>query len=189
MVGQKLRSPLRLGAVLCIAATSGAGLGCRANVRAPERIPTFQIDTQASEVRATGPHTSNQADAFRKGIAWALTDMMQARSNVDEAPPARFTAKMSYDVESWPAAACLVVLSFFGCPLSRWTIDMDLVLEVDGKVYRGSGSHSSAAGIYYNQDGFLTIAGATEKALEAALDDAQQQSKVAKNNRGEAGDR
>ena len=50
-----------------------------------------------------------------------------------------------------------------------WTFNVDLVLEADGKVYRGSGSYSGAASMYYDGSGLDTLALATERALAAAL--------------------
>ena len=139
-------------------------------MQAPAQLPTFNIDAQASTVLATGPQAGEgNAEEIRSTISWALSDMMQGRSGLEEAPPARFSAKVDYEIESWPVAACLLVLSLVGCPMAAWTADVDLVLEVDGKVYRGSGRHTAAAGIYYNNNGLNVVVGATEKAVANAL--------------------
>lgn len=111
---------------------------------------------------------ADRAEALRGRIAGALFEMMQDRPDLDRAPPARFSAKIDYDIESWPTAPCLFFLSLVGCPLALWTFDVDLVLESNGQVYRGSATHTAPASFYYNNNGLDGAAIATEKALADA---------------------
>jgi hypothetical protein len=147
------------------------GAGC-SSYTPPEQLPTFQIDADASEVIAIGPHGSDKvAQKMRSQIAWALSDMMADRDSTD-AKPARFRAQVTYDLDTWQLAACLFVLALFGCPSANTSVDLDLTLEVDGMTYRGHSSYSALSGIYYNGDGAGTIEAATQMALDMALQDA-----------------
>lgn len=177
-------------AVLLVGAVGVSGsLGCGSYVPPPEQIPTFQIDTVASEVQLTGTGVDqDRADQWRSQIAWALTDMMRERPDLEDASAARFAAMVSYDINAWPMAACLGLLWLVGCPMSDWTVDVDLLLEVDGELYRGQGSYSYPASLYYNSMGHTATLGATERAVKDALSNAMAkkgQDAVAKRSKGE----
>jgi hypothetical protein len=167
--------------LLCNAAclsTMGVADGLRSSdhdVRALRGVP---IDVEASEMTMLGDGSNPRTEVYagepraemavqmRSQMAKALSDLWQADSGEHE--KARIKVAYGYDFTMKPMAACLAILSLFGCPIMKDAAEVDLTIEYRGKTWTGHGSATKWE-FMYRMGLFSMLEG---EALGDALDDA-----------------
>lgn len=141
------RSARHLPIVLFCCTLLGCAGTSRTALRAPNEVPGFTIDVEASEVSVQG---ATDAESIREVGAAALSSMGLGRAG-DE--PARFRAVVHAHAGANAAAHlyCTLPLSpliifggipFMICPTSQYEAHVELRLETARGVYGGSGRAS-----------------------------------------------
>ncbi len=155
---------------LLLALTLAAGCTLQPTIQPVATAPKLSVDEQASQLDAYG--TSNifkMPEVRGLAVRKAMTEALVQATKSGQAPAnARFRANVKVVEDQWPLLACLIVLTLVGCPSHINEVQVDLVTEIDGKVYRGSGAASRVGGAYYRGED-AAIMEATTLALKEAL--------------------
>lgn len=186
--------PLRslLAALACGALATGCvgtmAEGLRENPHDLARFGGLGVDAEASELTQlveessfsddptilTGDDAANHRSE-RKVVAAALTKLFGGQAGTGE--QARFKLAYGVGYTARPIfVPCLFILVFFGCPATRYEVQLDLTIEARGKLYSGHGMGTNWVPMWVSGvDSYLSGQGvelATGRALGAALDDA-----------------